>query len=745
MDANGQYRYLGKASGFYLLQNSRTYHDGAFHLSGSTRSAPGLPSPTMQQKSSSVDPFELPPSDLSTDLIVAYFEHFYPILPMFYKQRLSSSLDEPAMAISPLLLNAIYCLASRVSNDPRVIAEPGKPESAGELYFERAKLLLDNYYDVPSISTVQALLLLACHQQGTMKSARAWLYGGLAFRMALDLGLNRNCDHWHIPDDEKERRKRVFWCCFVMDRLASANYGRTSTFEESDCDVPFPLDDDDEPLFPPSFVDYSVPTGGQMLILSHLVRICDILGHILKNFYYVKAFQQLDLRSIEQTVATLDSRLDHWFRNLPPLIHIQLDTIPHDMPVCALHLHLVYHTTLILLHRQFIPSHDCTSHRHCSTSSQLSSADHRCCLNSAKAIMSLANHMLTAGKLRYCVNSVVYYMFTAGIMFIHEASNSDPQCSFDAKMNVNNMMRILDTLSTTWPSARRCSNILGELAGVRELDLPTSENTLRPIVHNRQQQQPTQITDTKPPLPPVANTDISSLSPTSTTPAPSPFLTSDTQRNPLATKETNDLSMDIFTALPTSSAAAMNRNGALVQGDTADMDPFAAPDSIPTPSFQRHFDPLAAAFWGMPPSLDMQEWSNYLGSQLSSPAYSQQQQSSLQPPLASTFTSQINKIASSTPASPTSSVPTASAGNNAASPYLIPTRNLIPPLQAATPAATSSAPKPPTRTHFAVTSKPHHNLIHGDGHVDVLSGMTVPLDMKTYPRQELATLITSHF
>lgn len=60
-----------------------------------------------------------------------------------------------------------------------------------------------------------------------------------AFRMALDLGL-RNCDHWDISAEEKERRKRVFWCCFIADRIISAVYGRTATFEESDCDVPFP-------------------------------------------------------------------------------------------------------------------------------------------------------------------------------------------------------------------------------------------------------------------------------------------------------------------------------------------------------------------------------------------------------------------------------------------------------------------------------------------------------------------------
>lgn len=167
MDENGQVRYLGKSSGYYLLQNSKTYQNGAFHF-GTYGNKPKKRKPTH------VDPFELPPKDLSEHLIVLYFKHFYPFLPLFFKRQLYS-IDP----IAPLLLNAIYAIASRISPDARVRSDPAAPSTAGDVFFDRAERLLDESYDQPSISTVQALLLLSIHQHGAMKSARAWLYSGM--------------------------------------------------------------------------------------------------------------------------------------------------------------------------------------------------------------------------------------------------------------------------------------------------------------------------------------------------------------------------------------------------------------------------------------------------------------------------------------------------------------------------------------------------------------------------------------
>ncbi|KAG1060372.1 hypothetical protein G6F42_028000 [Rhizopus arrhizus] len=147
MDENGGVRYLGKSSGFYLLSNSRTYQNGAFHFSGYAHQYKvDQLQPSRKRRYSNVDPFELPPKDLSEHLIALYFTHFYPVLPMFYKRRLVCSAS-PFEPVSPLLLNAIYAIASRVTPDERVRSDPNSPDTAGDIFYERAKCLLVYYYE----------------------------------------------------------------------------------------------------------------------------------------------------------------------------------------------------------------------------------------------------------------------------------------------------------------------------------------------------------------------------------------------------------------------------------------------------------------------------------------------------------------------------------------------------------------------------------------------------------------------
>ncbi|KAG1220418.1 hypothetical protein G6F35_006724 [Rhizopus arrhizus] len=439
MDANGQMRYLGKSSGYYLLQSSRTYQNGAFHFASYGKRRKRRHNPKQ------VDPFELPPKDLSEHLIVLYFQHFYPFLPLFFQRRLFSSVEQE---VTPLLLNSIYAVASRISDDVRVRSDPAVPDTAGDVFFERAEKLLDESYDKPSISTVQSLLLLASHQHGAMRSARAWLYSGMAFRMAQDLGLHRNCDYWNLPPEECERRKRVFWCCYVVDRLGSAMYGRATTFEERDCDVPFPSVDDDESL-------PSVAEGQPVRILDNfinLIKICDILGHVLKNIYYVRSLQNTGAKQADSVLNILNKRLHQWHDQLPNSLRIQTKSSP-SVAVCQLH--MIYYTTLILLHRPFTRGPDQTV----SIPSLLPSAS--ILASAADSMLSILDQMFKHNQLVYVLNFSVYYIFTVGLIFVRDASNHEEP----AESKLNKCMEALNKIETTWITASKNCQILAELAG----------------------------------------------------------------------------------------------------------------------------------------------------------------------------------------------------------------------------------------------------------------------------------------
>ncbi|KAL7329611.1 hypothetical protein PS15p_204680 [Mucor circinelloides] len=731
MDENGQVRYLGKSSGYYLLQNSRTYQNGAFHFANYGN----RPRNRKRNRSDNVDPLELPPKDLSEHLIRLYFKHFYPFLPLFYKRQLFSTMDHPAMEpVAPLLLNAIYAVASRISPDMRVRSDPASPDTAGDIFFERAEKLLDESYDTPSISTVQALVLLASHQHGAMKSARAWLYSGMAFRMAQDLGLHRNCDHWNIPPEECERRKRVFWCCYVVDRLASAMYGRASTFEERDCDVPFPTVDDDD-LIREDDPNSSIKQPSFRLLegFTNLIKICDILGHVLKNIYYVRSLQYTGAKQADSVLTTWNKKLQQWYDHLPDSLQIKKDSSNsnHTLPPTAVcQLHMIYHTTVILLHRPFIPGPNQSL-----LPSLLPCAS--ICSAAADAVLSITNAMLAENKLRYVMNYAVYYIFTSGIIFIRTACtvkpNNAPSLSSDdksleAKVKVTKCMQALDEIEATWTTASKSCQILAELSGFRDPDFQDGSyqqqqqhgvnqwqhQNVSLIRQQEQHQQPHGDSRNTP-------THLQPISPQSSNSSPQiqyeqhQRTNSSNLRFPIIRADQKNDNLDarpLYTSSPSSSSSALNmdfatpnpfqvQNNGPVNNATA-MDPFAAPGIIPIPS-PRQYDPLGNAFWGVPSSLDVNEWNNFMSSNLGG----QQQQHD---PFASADTTCLQDrqvYETQTSAAPSITTPSNSLNN-----------------------------------YQPTTAVQKQRLIHTDQHVDVLSGVSMPLDQSTSNSANTTTLMS---
>src|SRR5205823_2500867 len=67
----------------------------------------------------------------------------------------------------------------------------------------------------------------AAYQQGA-KNSRAWVYIGLAIRIAQDMGLHRDSAKWSLDEKQTEVRKRTWWACYTFDRFISAGLGRVS-------------------------------------------------------------------------------------------------------------------------------------------------------------------------------------------------------------------------------------------------------------------------------------------------------------------------------------------------------------------------------------------------------------------------------------------------------------------------------------------------------------------------------------
>ncbi len=66
----------------------------------------------------------------------------------------------------------------------------------------------------------------------------AWLYSGMAFRIAIDLGIHLPSDKLQsyaksLSPEDIEIRKRLFWSCFTWDKAISLYLGRMPNFTHS--------------------------------------------------------------------------------------------------------------------------------------------------------------------------------------------------------------------------------------------------------------------------------------------------------------------------------------------------------------------------------------------------------------------------------------------------------------------------------------------------------------------------------
>ncbi|KAI9277592.1 fungal-specific transcription factor domain-containing protein [Sporodiniella umbellata] len=157
---------------------------------------------------------------IQAHLLVFYFDYIDPLLPILHQASFYQQLDK----VSSLLLNAIYCVASRWD-----MKMPAGDEPRGWRYYQRALVLLEDQ-KASQLSTVQAVLLLLKYNEHVRRPGFLWrtrYYFQMAVRMCKDIGLEHNVPVANVSPDEAvelEKRKRTFWAVYCYDVMMSIEY-----------------------------------------------------------------------------------------------------------------------------------------------------------------------------------------------------------------------------------------------------------------------------------------------------------------------------------------------------------------------------------------------------------------------------------------------------------------------------------------------------------------------------------------
>lgn len=94
-----------------------------------------------------------------------------------------------------------------------------EPHYAEPLLARSRRLLGSAIQEPSSIPTVQALLQLSARDLAHGLISQAWVYSGIAFRMASDLGLQHSGQNIKgLKPVDLEVRRRLFWSCYFWDK-----------------------------------------------------------------------------------------------------------------------------------------------------------------------------------------------------------------------------------------------------------------------------------------------------------------------------------------------------------------------------------------------------------------------------------------------------------------------------------------------------------------------------------------------
>ncbi|KAM7184250.1 fungal-specific transcription factor [Naviculisporaceae sp. PSN 640] len=185
-------------------------------------------------------------------------------------------------------------------------------------YFTHALQLLPDPHEEGSILCVETLALVGYFMQNMNRRDVAFLYIGMALRMAISLGLHQEVKSssdqpvvHEIDEAVREHRRRVWWSIYSLDRILSAKSGNPITIQDEDIGVALPSKLPGEAEYCPA------------VVLRHYTQLSRILGDIHKSIYS-SGRPSPEPRSGRRLMASVQCTIRallEWKQKLPDELH----------------------------------------------------------------------------------------------------------------------------------------------------------------------------------------------------------------------------------------------------------------------------------------------------------------------------------------------------------------------------------------------------------------------------------------
>ncbi|KAK0706192.1 fungal-specific transcription factor [Lasiosphaeria miniovina] len=317
--------FKGPGSSDYFLRNVRELSgvpgdDSSLDLNPNFYDPGALPSRRLSVRNH----VRLPPFDIARRLFAAQYTYIGTIFAFndpaaFDLELLAAYRGQPDPADKDACLAYAKVLATlafgQLYSVNQWIDFKGPP---GFEYFTHALQLLPDAHEEGSILCVETLALVGYFMQNMNRRDAAFLYIGMALRMAISLGLHQevSSSSTSSPSDgaggtaldaaAREHRRRVWWSIYSLDRILSVKSGNPTTIQDDDIGVQLPSQLPSEPTYCPA------------VVLRHYTQLSRILGDITTAIYRKgPAATPRSGRRLMASVQRIIQALSRWDRDLP--------------------------------------------------------------------------------------------------------------------------------------------------------------------------------------------------------------------------------------------------------------------------------------------------------------------------------------------------------------------------------------------------------------------------------------------
>ncbi|KAK0379352.1 fungal specific transcription factor domain-containing protein [Colletotrichum limetticola] len=474
----------------------------------------------------------LPALPLQNALLQSYVEYVHPYMPLLELYdflAIINAQDGLCGQISLFLYQAVMFSATAFV-DMKVLREAGYPtrKAARKAFFQKTRLLYDFDYESDRLVLVQALLLMTYWYETPDDQKDTWHWMGVAISLAHTIGLHRDPAATSMPVRKQKLWKRIWWSCFMRDRLIALGMRRPTRIKDEDFDVPMLQENDFEleilpeenKIIPAECMllrDVSMQRELAALCISK-AQLCICISHMLKAQYSVlirdkmrpentvnstmMLFPNKKLDNVE-SVTSVDLELMAWADTLPaicqyrPLTPLDVKNGRSTVAVQRTLLHMVYYTTISALHRpQFLPSspvHAPTTSRQVQEMSRLRVRD------AAMHVTRMAAELHQLRLERCLPTTGVTVILPAMIIHLLEMKNPVSQSRDRATRGFRQCMRVMEKLREIYAAADYATGFLDAALRKAAIDINLQQTTAPMTQQNLKLAEPTFGAQTPPP------------------------------------------------------------------------------------------------------------------------------------------------------------------------------------------------------------------------------------------------------